>query len=168
MSIYLIPILILSLVAYSVFKKVNTYSTFVEGAIKSLKLVSSIFPYIVTIFIMVELFRISGLAITLSEFLAPMFGFVGVPKELIELVLLRPFTGSGSLALLSDIYVTYGTDSYIGRTASVIMGSSETVFYVSAVYFSKTSVKKLGYAIPIALVATLVGAIIACLVTKII
>ena len=87
---------------------------------------------------------------------------------LIELVLLRPFTGSGSLALLSEIFNTYGTDSYIGRCASVIIGSSETVFYVSAVYFAKTSVKKLSYAIPVSLIATFIGAIVSCLLVRII
>ena len=167
MSNYLIPTIILLLFLYSVFKGVNTYNSFVNGAKMSLKLIFDIFPYIVTVFIMVELFRASGFAVILSDALAPIFSLLAIPKELIELVLLRPFTGSGSLALLSDIYTTYGTDTYLGRAASVIMGSSETVFYVSAVYFSKTSVKKLGYAIPVALLATLVGAVAACLICRI-
>ena len=168
MSSYIIPAIVLALFVYALIKKVNTYSSFVEGAKGSLQLVFDIFPYIVAIFIMVEMFRVSGFALILSEFLSPAFNLIGVPKELIELVLLRPFTGSGSLALLSEIYMTYGTDTYIGRAASVIMGSSETVFYVASVYFAKTSVKKLSYAIPVALVASLVGAIVACLICRII
>lgn len=167
MSTYLIPAIILLLFLYANLKGVNTYNSFVDGAKASLKLIFEIFPYIVAVFIMVELFRESGFALILSDALAPVFNLIAIPKELIELVLLRPFTGSGSLALLSDIYATYGTDTYIGRAASVIMGSSETVFYVSAVYFSKTSVKKLGYAIPVSLFATLVSAIVACLICKV-
>jgi spore maturation protein B len=167
MSAYLIPAIIFLLFLYATLKSVNTYNSFVMGAKASLKLIFDIFPYIVAVFIMVELFRESGFALILSDALAPIFNLIAIPKELIELVLLRPFTGSGSLALLSDIYATYGTDTYIGRAASVIMGSSETVFYVSAVYFSKTSVKKLGYAIPVALFATLVGAVVACLICRV-
>ena len=168
MSSYLIPAIILFLFLYATLKGVNTYNSFIDGTKASLKLIFNIFPYIVAVFIMVELFRVSGFAFILSDALAPFFNLLAIPKELIELVLLRPFTGSGSLALLSDIYETYGTDTYLGRAASVIMGSSETVFYVAAVYFSKTSVKKLGYAIPVALFATLVGAVVACLICRII
>ena len=168
MNSYIIPAIVLVLFFYALIKRVNTYNSFVDGAKKSLQLVFDIFPYIIAIFIMVELFRTSGFSLILSEFLAPAFNLIGIPKELIELVLLRPFTGSGSLALLNEIYTTYGVDTYIGRAASVVMGSSETVFYVSAVYFAKTSVKKLGYAIPVALLASLVGAIVACLICRVI
>lgn len=166
MSKYVIVFLILVLFVYSYIKKVNTYESFVKGAKKSLILVYEIVPYTIAIFILVELFRTSGLALVLTDVLHPFFSLLGIPRELIELVLIRPFSGSGSLALLSEIYASYGVDTYIGRSASVIMGSSETVFYVSAIYFSKTSVKKLGYAIPIALFASLVSAIMACFVCK--
>ena len=166
MSVYIVPLLILALIIYSQVKKINTYSTFVEGVKKSLNLMVSVFPYIVAIFIVVELFRASDLSMYLSNGLAPFFNVLGIPKELIELTLLRPFTGSGSLALLSEIYNTYGADTYIGRSASVIMGSSETVFYVSAIYFSKTNIKKLSYAIPVALFCSLVGAVSACFICR--
>ena len=164
---YLIPILVLSLIIYANFKKINVYNTFVNGAKGSLELIKNILPFLIAIFVVVELFKASGLALILAEVLSPAFNLVGIPKELIELTLLRPFTGSGSLALLNDIYASYGADSYIGRSASVIMGSSETVFYVASIYFSKTNVKKLGYAIFASLIASLVGAISACLICKI-
>lgn len=167
MSKFIIPIILLCLLCFAFFKKINVYESFVSGGKKSLKLVYDIFPYIVAIFIMVELFRVSGLSYLLSDALNPVFSLLGIPKELIELTLLRPFTGSGSLALLNEIYETYGVDTYLGRSASVIMGSSETVFYVSAVYFSRTSVKKLGYAILVALFASLMGAVVACFICKI-
>lgn len=166
MSILIIPIFLVLLFLYAIVKKVNLYDAFVSGSKNALQLVFDIFPYILAIFILVQLFRESGLSFYLSEGLAPAFSFLGIPKELIELTLLRPFTGSGSLALLSEIYEMYGVDTYLGRAASVIMGSSETVFYVSAVYFSKTSVKKLSYAIPLALFINLLGAILACLLCR--
>lgn len=163
---FIIPCLVLALIIYSIIKKVNVYNAFVEGGKKSLYLVKDIFPFLIAVFIVVELFKVSGLSQLLSQHLGGIFGFLGIPKQLIELTLLRPFTGSGSLAVLNDIYNTYGVDTYLGRSASVIMGSSETVFYVATVYFSKTKIKKLGYALPIALFCSLMGAVLACFVCK--
>ena len=117
--------------------------------------------------IAVALLRVSGITDYLSYILSPIFRALGVPSELCELVLLRPFTGAGSYGLLENILSTYGADSYISRCACVIMGCSETIFYVATVYFSKTKVKKLLYAIPIALLTSVVGVIFACLFCKI-
>lgn len=164
---YIIPILILLLLVFSVYKKEDSYGVFVQGAQKSLKLIFDIFANIVAIFIIIELFRESGISSYLSSFLSPIFSFLGIPIELCELIILKPFSGSGSLALLSDIFSVYGVDSYIGRCASVIMASSETVFYVSSVYFSKTKVKNLGYAIPLALFVTILSSVLACLFCRI-
>lgn len=167
LSSYIIPIIIVGLLVYARIKKVEAYSTFVKGAKGAWDLVLSIFPFIVTIMVMVALMRISGLTDILTQILAPVFAVCGIPTEVSELVLLRPFTGSGSYAILNDIYLQYGADTYVSRCASVIMGTSETVFYVATVYFSGTSVKKLSYAIPLALLCSLVGTIIACFVCKI-
>lgn len=166
MSNYILPLLIMSLIIISTFKKVDNYSTFVRGAKKSLNLVFDIFAYIITIFIVVELLNKSGIMAKLSLCLSPIFNFLGIPTELTELVLVKPFSGSGGLALLSNIFETYGVDSYISKCACVILGSSETVFYVSSVYFSNTSVKKLGKAIPIALLCCFISVIISCFVCK--
>ena len=161
------PILIASLLLYSKFKKVETYNVFVKGAKGSINLVLDIFPYIVAIMVMVALMRASGITEILIDLLSPLFKILGIPTEVSELVLLRPFTGSGSYAILKDIYTTYGVDTYVGRCASVIMGTSETLFYVATVYFSQTSVKKLSYAIPLALVCNIFGTVTACLICKI-
>ena len=168
MSKYLVPFLILCLMIVSSIKKINNYKHFVDGAKKSLELVFNIFSYIAVVFIMIELFRESGLSVFLAKLLSPVMNFLGVPTELIELVILKPFSGSGTLAILNDIYLQYGVDTYIGRCASVIVGSSETVFYVSGIYFSETKVKNLGYALPLALCCTLLSAILSCLICKII
>lgn len=164
---YVVPILILLLLVFSITKKQNNYETFVKGAQKSLTLIFEIFANIVAIFVIIELFRQSGISEYLSKFLSPVLNFLGIPGELCELIILKPFSGSGSLALLSDIFTNYGVDSYIGRCASVIIASSETVFYVSSVYFSKTKVKNLGYAIPLALFVTVFSGILSCLFCKI-
>ena len=160
------PVLLVVLFLYARLKKVDTYNVFVRGAKGSVSLVLDIFPFIVTIMAMVALMRASGITDWLIKMLSPVFNFLGIPTEVSELVLLRPFTGSGSYAILKDIYTTYGVDTYVSRCASVIMGTSETLFYVATVYFSQTSVKKLSYAIPLALVCNVFGTIIACLVCR--
>lgn len=162
-----IPILLLLLVIYSQIKKQNNYDSFVVGAKKSLSLIFEIFANIVAIFLIIELFKQSGISLLLQKYLSPVFGVFGIPKELCELIVLKPFSGSGSLALLSDIFANYGVDSYIGRCASVIISSSETVFYVTSVYFSKTKVKNMGYAIPLALFVTFLSSVLACLFCRI-
>ncbi len=167
MSVFILPILFIGLFVYCLVKKINTYDGFVNGAKGAIKLVVEIFPYIASILIAVALLRVSGITNFLAEILSPVFNFLGIPKELVELVLLRPFTGSGSYGILENIFSSYGPDSYISRCACVIMGCSETIFYVATVYISQTKVKKLLYAIPVALICSLVGTIVACLICKI-
>ena len=167
MSAYILPILFILLFIYCIYKRLNTYDHFVKGAKGAIKLVVDIFPFIASIMIAVALLRVSGITSWLTQILSPIFNALGVPPELTELVLLRPFTGSGSYALLEDVLVTYGADSYISRCACVIMGCSETIFYVATVYFSQTKVKKLLYAIPVALLCSIVGTILACLLCRV-
>lgn len=164
---YIVPILLVLVLVYGLVKKVNVYNSFVLGAKQSFDLSLSIFPYLAAMFIMVNTLNACGLDKYITDFLAPPFTLLGVPKEVVRLILLRPFSGSGSLAILTDVYNTYGVDSYVGRCASVIMGSSETVFYVASVYFAGTKVKRTGFAIPIALFCNLVGSVLACLLCKI-
>lgn len=168
MSGYIIHFILIFLFCFCKYKKVNTYDTFIQGSKKAFSLALDIFPYVATIMIAVALLRASGITAILSQFLSPFFNLLGIPKELIELVLLRPFTGSGSFAILSDILKTYGADSYISRCACVILGCSETIFYVTSIYLSKTKIKKLLYAIPVALICSAFGCILACLICKII
>lgn len=166
-SDYIMPVLIIVLLLFAFFKKINTYDVFVKGAKESFSLIKSIFPCILAILVAVNLMRVSGAMSFFCDITAPIFNLLGIPTEVLELVIVRPFTGSGSFAILSDIFATYGADSYISRSACVIMGSSETVFYVASVYFSQTKVKKLLYAIPCALIASLISAILSCLICRI-
>ncbi|MCH5159602.1 MAG: spore maturation protein [Clostridiales bacterium] len=163
---YVVPILLIAVLVYGLIKRVNVYDSFVLGAKKSFNLSLSIFPYLAAIFIMVNALHASGVDVYVTKIFAPPFKLLGVPSEVVQLVLLRPFSGSGSLAILTDVYKTYGVDSYVGRCASVIMGSSETVFYVASVYFAETKVKRTGWAIPIALFCNLLGSVVACLLCK--
>jgi spore maturation protein B len=164
---FFLPILILAVLIYAFIKKVPAYAGFAEGAKAALKLCYDIFPYIAAIFICVQLFKISGLSALLSDLLAPAFKLIGIPPQLCELILIRPFSGNASLALLTEIYQTYGADSYEARCASVITSASDTVFYISALYFAGTNVKKFKYAIPVALTANMFAAILACLLIRV-
>lgn len=166
MSIYLLPALILFVFVYAKIKKINVYNSFINGAKQSLGVIVSIFPFLVTIMIMVQLIKISGLASFVANLISPVFNLMGIPSELCELVLLKPFSGNGSLAILNDIFTTYGVDSYIGRCASVIVGSCDTVFYVTTLYCSQVKVKRLFYAVPVALLATLLGTVLSCLLCR--
>jgi spore maturation protein B len=155
-------VLILLLILFAAFKKVKLYDAFAAGAKGAFPLAVRIFPYLVTIFVLTELFEISGLSNFLSGLLAPVLKICGVPVELSKLLLIKPFSGSGSLALLSELYTQYGADSYISRCASVIYGSSETIFYVAAVYFAKIENKKLLAPIIIALAASFISSVFGC------
>jgi len=168
MSSYLIPILFLLIFVFAIFKKVKPYDAFTLGAKSAVPFAVSIFPYLVSIFVLTELFEVSGLSDFLLRFLSPIFEFFGIPSELTKLVLIKPFSGSGSLALVSEIYTQYGVNSYIARCASVIYGSSETVFYVAAVYFAGAKTKKLFKPILISLVASFFSCVFACFICLVI
>ncbi|MBQ8426059.1 MAG: spore maturation protein [Clostridia bacterium] len=167
MANYIIPIFIICVLIFSLIKKINAYECFVSGAKSSIDLCINTFPYLVAIFAVVELLSISGISAYLTQVCKPIFNLFKIPSELVEFLILRPFTGSGSIAMLSNIFATYGPDSYISKCASVIMSCSETTFYVVAVYFSTTKIKKLRYIIPLCLLSAFIGSVIACLFCRI-
>ena len=168
MSKYILPVLIFSLILYSLFKRNNTYDSFVVGAKGAFDLVLTSFPYIAVIFIAIEIFNVSGLSVLFADFVSPFFELFGIPKELSQLVILKNFTGCGSLAVLENIFSTYGVDSYLARAGCCIAGCSEAIFYVTAVYFSKTDVSKFRYAIPVGILANFIGAIASCWICRLI
>ena len=166
MANLIIPIFILILCIFCLLKNINGYQSFVNGAKSSISLTVNIFPNLVAIFVAIELFKVSGLSSLIASFLTPTFNLIGIPTQLVDFLVLRPFTGSGSLALLNDIFVEYGANSYVAKCAAVIMSCSETIFYVVALYFSQTKIKKLGPIIPISLTSTFIGSIISCWLCK--
>ena len=162
MTSYIIPVFIIFVLIYSLIKRINAYDSFVSGARQAVDLCINTFPYLVAIFAIVELLSVSGLSSVISKIASPVFNFLGIPSELTEFLILRPFTGSGSIGMLSNLFSIYGPDSYISRCACIIMSCSETTFYVVAVYFSTTKIKKLKYVIPVCLLSALIGSVLAC------
>ena len=165
--IYVIPVVLCLIFAVGAARKVKLYDSFVAGVKEAVGLSIRLLPYLAVVFMAMELMRASGLSAMLGKFVSPLFSLLGIPNELAELLILRPLSGSGSLAVLEGIYEQYGVDSYISRSASVIMGSSDTVLlYIAAVYFSGYKENGTRAAVPIALVVTFLGAITACLVCR--
>ncbi len=161
---YFIPVLFLIIFIIAVFKKVKPYDAFTQGAKSAIPFAISIFPYLVSIFVLTELFEVSGLSNTVTKLVSPLFNLLGIPTELTKLVLIKPFSGNGALAILTEIYKTCGVDSYLSRCASVIYGSSETVFYVAAVYFAGAKTKNLTKPILISLFASFSSCVFACFI----
>lgn len=163
----IIPVIFIVVFIFAVIKKVRVYDEFSQGIAEAVKFTFSLLPCLAAIFMMCELFEASGLADKLTKLLSPVFDALGIPTELTKLVLIKPFSGSGSLAYLNEIIKNYGADSYITRCACVCFGSSETVFYISAVYFAGMKAKKLAAPIAIVLISTLISTVIACLICRI-
>lgn len=161
-----IPLLFLGVFLYAAFKKVKLYDSFARGIAEVLPLLHSLFPYLAAIFLLTQLMEASGLSQAITSLLSPLFSCLGVPPEIVKLLLVKPFSGSGATALLSDLLATYGPDSYIARCACVSYGSSETVFYISAVYFAKAEHKSLALPIFLSLLASFLAALFGCLICR--
>ena len=157
----LIPVLLLTVSVIALAKKQDVYSALLEGGLDGLKLLLSIAPALVLLLTAVALLRSSGAIGILSHILAPAAKFLGIPAETLPLVLLRPFSGSAALAVGADLMYTHGADSLIGKTAAIMLGSTETTFYTISVYFGAAGIKKTRYAIPAALLADLTGFVMA-------
>ncbi len=163
----IIPLLFLLTFAFAAWKKVKIYDSFTEGVKGAIPLILSIFPYIVGVMMLCKLLEVSGLEAQLTKWISPLFSFTGVPEELAPLVLMKPLSGSGSIAVLTQILERYGVDSYIGRCACVTYGTSDTIFYIGAVYFASVQRKKFTTALFIALTSYILSIIFACFLCQI-
>ena len=163
---YVVPMLILLVCAVTLGKKENSYQLLLEGGTEGLRLVITLIPTLVMLMCAVTMLRASGAVELLSSFLQPAFRIFGIPPETALLVLIRPISGSAAMAVGAELMQTYGVDSQIGRTAAVMLGSTETTFYTLSVYFGAAGIKKTRYALPAALIADLTGFCAASLAVK--
>ena len=154
---YLVPVILLLASGLALRKKENSYALLLEGGAEGLQLLKDILPTLIMLLTAVELFRSSGAAELLQRFLSPVFSFLGIPVECALLVLVRPISGSAALAVATDLMGVYGVDSQIGRTAAIMLGSTETTFYTISVYFGAAGIHRSRYTLPAALFADLVG-----------
>ena len=165
--ISLTPALIIAAVGlFALLRGVDVFPALTDGAAEGLKTILRILPSVVCLLPAVYMLRASGAVDTLTHLLSPVLQALGLPAETVPLMLLRPLSGSGALAVGSELMQTYGPDSLAGRTAAVMLGSTETTFYVVAVYFGAAGVKRTRHAIPAALCADLAGFLAAAWTTR--
>ncbi len=166
-SLYAIPFIIVSIVLFGAFKKVNVYETFTDGAREGFNTAVSIIPFLVGMLVAIGVFRASGALDLITNALSPITSKIGMPGEVLPMALIRPLSGGGASGVMNELFATYGPDSLIGRMASVMNGSTETTLYVLAVYFGAVGIKKSRHALPAGLIADAVGLITAVVVTNI-
>lgn len=150
---FIVPVLFAGILICGFARKVDVFSVFCSGASEGLKTTADILPALILLLISVGMLQASGAVELLTQLLTPLCSAVGFPPECMQMVLLRPFSGSGAIAVYDSIAAQYGVDSFAGRTAAVLLGSSETTFYTVAVYFSAVKIRKTRYAVPAALAA---------------
>lgn len=163
---YLVPGILLISAAAALRRKENAYELLLTGAAEGLKLLVSILPALILLLTAVHMLKASGAVDLFSRLLAPLFSCFGIPPETAMLVLIRPVSGSAALAVGADLMAQYGVDSPVGRTAAVMLGSTETTFYTISVYFGAAGIKKTRYCIPAALFADFVGFFMASLTVR--
>jgi len=167
-SIFFIPVIITVILIHGLVNKVPVYDLFSEGAKDGINTAVEILPFIIAIFVAINALIASGAINCLQSLLSPLLDILGIPEELTSLILLRPISGSSSLLLAEDIMKTNGVDTLIGRSAAVMAGSCETFFYVLALYFGVTSVKKMRHAFSAGLIGYLIGVLLSVYVCMLI
>jgi spore maturation protein B len=164
---YIIPLLLVGIPMYAIsIKKIKVYEVFVEGAKDGFTIAVRIIPYLVAILVAVGMFRASGALDLLLSLLAPALNLIGFPPENLPLAMMRPLSGSGSLGLLTDLVNEYGPDSLYAKIGATMFGSSETTFYVLAVYFGSVGITRSRHALVAGLTADVVGALSAVYICK--
>jgi spore maturation protein SpmB len=163
-----IPFLLSAFPLYAALRRVKVYEEFVDGAKEGFEVALRIIPYLVAILVAIGMFRAAGGIDLLSKALAPAMLAIGFPPELLPLVLMRPLSGSGTLGVFTELVKTFGPDSLIARTAGTIFGSTETTFYVLAVYFGSVGIKRTRYALLAGLTADLVGVVASVVICRLV
>lgn len=158
-SSLIIPLMVLGIVLYGIIKKVNVYDVFIDGAKESFDMVLSMFPNLLAMILGINIFLKSNLLSSLIKFINPILKFIKLPYQILPMALIRPISGSSSLAFLNNIFSEFGPDSFLGRLGSVIQGSTDTTFYIITLYFGCIGIKKIKYALWAGLFADLIGII---------
>lgn len=162
----ILPIIILIIIIYGVKKKINIYETFLEGAKEGLVTTFTIFPAIIAMIFAINIFLDSNFLEFVIKLISPIIGNVKYPIELFPMAILRPISGTASLAIMNDIFASYGADSFAGRLASILQGCTDTTVYVIALYFGTIKVTKIRYSLWVGLFADLVGIVMAIILTN--
>ena len=166
-SLVSMPFIILIVLVYGLKEKVNVFDVFLQGAEEGIKIVVNLFPTLLGLFVAIGLLRASGIIDLIAKIVSPIVQVINFPSEIMPLALLRPISGSGSIAIATDIMKTYGVDSKIGCIASIIMGSTETTIYTIAVYTSAVKVKGAKQVLGVALLGDVVGMVTSVIICNV-
>ena len=153
----IIPVLVLFIIIYGISKKINIYDEFLVGSKESFTMVLKIFPCLLAMILGINIFLKSGILDFFMNLINPLFNYIKIPIQALPMMIMRPISGSSTLAILNNIFIDYGPDSLIGRLCSVIQGSTDTTLYVITLYFGSIGIKKIRYALWAGLFADLVG-----------
>jgi spore maturation protein B len=167
-SVIAIPFVIFSFLFYGFFKKVKVYESFVEGAKEGFNVAVRIIPYLVAMLVAIGIFRASGAMDVFVAILSPITNLIGFPAEALPMALMRPLSGSGSLGIMTEIMKTHGPDSFLGLLVSTMYGSTETTFYVLAVYFGSVNIRKTRHAVPAGVISDITGLLTAFFICKLV
>lgn len=159
--------MVLFIIIYGFIKKVNIYDTFIDGVKESFPMIKSLFPTFIAMILAINLFVNSGFLDFVLSLIKPLFNLIKVPAEIFPLALIRPISGSASLAYLNNIFAKYGPDSFIGLLSSVIQGCTDTTLYVISLYFGSVGIKKIRYSLVGGLCADLIGIVASIIVVNI-
>lgn len=166
LSTWLIPLLLLAIPVLAGARRVKVYETFIEGAQEGFGVALRIIPYLVAMLVAIAMFRASGALDLLVVALSPLTAPLGMPAEVLPAALMRPLSGSGTLGVVSELMKTHGPDSFIGRLAGTLYGSTETTFYVLAVYFGAAGIRRTRHAVAAGLAGDLAGILAAVLICR--
>lgn len=167
MTKLIIPLMVLIIIMYGVYKKVNVYDTFIEGSKESFEMILMLFPNLLGMLLAINIFLKSNILTYLIGFLSPLFDFIHIPIEIIPMAIMRPISGNSSLAILNNLLNQHGPDSFLGRLASVVQGTNDTTLYVLTLYFGSIGIKKIKYALWAGLISDLIAIICSVIVVNI-
>lgn len=163
----LIPSVVLIIIIVAIYKKVNVYDEFIEGAKEGLTMGISIFPYLIGMIFGINILLSSGILNNIFIFFKPIFDLIKIPVEILPMAIIRPISGNASFAVMINIIKTYGVDSYLGRIVSIMQGATDTTIYVITLYFGSIGIKNIRYALKAGLFADLVTLIMSVLLVSI-
>ena len=166
-SLYTLPLIIVIIPLWAIFKKVPVYETFISGAKDGFKVGVMIIPYLVAILVAVGMFRASGAIDMLAQVLAPVLNKIGMPADILPLAIIRPLSGSGALGIMTEIASTHGADTFVTKMAAVMVGCSETTFYVLTVYFGAVGITKFRHALLSGLIADFAAIVATVIISNI-
>ena len=165
-SRWAIPAIFAFVLLYGLYRKVDVYDVFLEGARQGVQMSVRILPYVVAIFAALGIFRDSGAMDLIARALSPILRPAGVPAQVLPLMVIRPLSGSGAMAITAELLQRHGPDSYIGRLASTLQGSTDTTFYILSVYFGSVGIRKFRHSLVVGLLADLCGFVLAVLLVR--